>query len=42
MVDDLTPAVLFCEPEFAAVAAELQRQAPNLRLVMLRRRYVAG
>ena len=36
MVDDLAPAVLLCEPEFAAVAAELQRQAPDLHLVMLR------
>ncbi|HAJ37890.1 MAG TPA: hypothetical protein DCL15_19645 [Chloroflexi bacterium] len=36
MVADLTPAVLFCEAEFAAVATELQRQAPELRLVMVR------
>lgn len=36
MIADLTPAVLFCEPEFAAVATELQRQAPELRLVMVR------
>lgn len=36
MVADLAPEVLFCEPEFAAVATKLQRQTPNLHLVMVR------
>jgi fatty-acyl-CoA synthase len=36
MVADLTPTVIFCEPEFAVLAEKLRGQAPNLRVVMLR------
>jgi fatty-acyl-CoA synthase len=42
MVDDLAPSVLFCEPEFAAVAEELCRGAPGLLIVALRGATVAG